>query len=93
MWWWWQKPSMADMFECEVKTLTSEEGPALGVAILAGVGAGIFKDVVSACDEFIKTGTNCSPIKEESEYYKQGHALYKKVYAQLKDCYQDLAKL
>lgn len=31
--------------------------------------------------------------KEESEYYKQGHALYKKVYAQLKDCYQDLAKL
>lgn len=26
-------------FECEVKTLTSEEGPALGVAILAGVGA------------------------------------------------------
>lgn len=84
---------LADMFECEVKTLTSEEGPALGVAILAGVGAGIFKDVVSACDEFIKTGTNCSPIKEESEYYKQGHALYKKVYAQLKDCYQDLAKL
>jgi xylulokinase len=84
---------LADMFECEVKTLTSEEGPALGVAILAGVGAGIFKDVVSACDEFIKTGTNCSPIKEESEYYKQGHALYKKVYAQLKGCYQDLAKL
>ena len=31
--------------------------------------------------------------EEESEYYKQGHALYKKVYAQLKDCYQDLAKL
>ena len=84
---------LADMFECEVKTLTSEEGPALGVAILAGVGAGIFKDVVSACDEFIKTGTNCSEIKEESEYYKQGHALYKKVYAQLKGCYQDLAKL
>ena len=84
---------LADMFECEVKTLISEEGPALGVAILAGVGAGIFKDVVSACDEFIKTGTNCSPIKAESEYYKRGHALYKKVYAQLKDCYQDLAKL
>ena len=84
---------LADMFNCKVKTLSSEEGPALGVAILAGVGAGIFKDVVSACDEFIKTGTSCSPIKAEHDYYEKGHALYKKLYVQLKECYNDLADL
>lgn len=84
---------LADMFGCEVKTLKAEEGPALGVAILAGVGAGIFKDVPSACDQFIKTGTQCRPIEAESEFYKKGHVLYKKLYTQLKGCYSDLAKL
>lgn len=84
---------LADMFDCEVKTLSSEEGPALGVAILAGVGAGIFKDVVSACNEFIKTKNSCQPIEDEKLYYANAHKLYKKIYEQLKDCYSDLAKL
>lgn len=84
---------LADMFDCNVKTLKSEEGPALGVAILAGVGAGIFSDVVSACDKFIKTGSSCNPIDEERDFYAKGHKLYKKLYVQLKDCYHDLAQL
>lgn len=84
---------LSDMFACKVKTLTAEEGPALGVAILAGVGTGIFKDVVSACDELIKVGSVCTPIQAEQVYYKKGHTLYKKLYTQLKDCYHDLANL
>ena len=84
---------LSDMFDCEVKTLTSEEGPALGVAILAGVGAGLFEDVVSACNKFIKTKDSCQPIPEEKAYYEKAHVLYKKLYTQLKDCYSDLAKL
>ena len=31
---------LADLFGCPVKTVASREGPALGAAILAGVGAG-----------------------------------------------------
>ncbi|WP_196599901.1 xylulokinase [Pectinatus frisingensis] len=84
---------LADMFNCKVQTLYSEEGPALGVAILAGVGAGIFKDVVSACDQFIKTDSICNPIPQEHNYYEKGHALYKKIYVQLKNCYSELVNL
>ncbi len=39
---------LADTFDCEVKTVVCKEGPALGVAILAGVGAGVYKSVKRA---------------------------------------------
>ena len=84
---------LADMYGCSVKTLAVEEGPALGVAILAGVGAGIFKDVPSACHKFIKSGSTCQPIASEQAFYEKGHILYKKLYTQLKGCYRDLALL
>ena len=33
---------LADTYNCAVRTVVSKEGPALGVAILAGVGAGLY---------------------------------------------------
>ena len=84
---------LADMYGCEVKTIKAQEGPALGVAILAGVGAGIFKDVPSACRQFIEQDTWCQPEAASHAYYEKGHALYKKLYQQLKSCYTDLAGL
>ena len=41
---------LADMYGCTVKTVAAKEGPALGVAILAGVGAGIYESVEAACE-------------------------------------------
>lgn len=84
---------LADMYGCEVKTIKAQEGPALGVAILAGVGAGIFDDVQSACRQFIAQETYCQPEPASKAYYEKGHALYKKLYVQLKDCYEELAQL
>ena len=84
---------LADMYGCEVKTIKAQEGPALGGAILAGVGAGIFNDVQSACRQFIAQETYCQPEPASKAYYEKGHALYKKLYVQLKDCYEELAQL
>lgn len=84
---------LADMYGCEVKTLSSQEGPALGVAILAGVGSGMFKSVPQACHDFINVATYCQPKEPERAYYEKGHKLYQKLYRQLKDCYADLAVL
>lgn len=84
---------LADMYGCEVKTIKAEEGPALGVAILAGVGAGMFPDVQTACKEFIEQDTWCQPDASSHTYYEKGHQLYKKLYVQLKDCFDDLAAL
>ena len=84
---------LADMYGCEVKTIKAQEGPALGVAILAGVGTGIFEDVPSACRQFIEQDTWCQPDAASKAYYEKGHRLYKKLYERLKDCYEDLAAL
>lgn len=84
---------LADMYGCSVSTITSEEGPALGVAILAGVGTGVFSDVQSACRTFIEKKTSTQPDPEAQAYYARGHHLYQRLYHQLKDCYKELATL
>ncbi|MHC4997060.1 MAG: xylulokinase, partial [Planctomycetota bacterium] len=44
----------ADIYERPVATINSKEGPAYGVAILAGVGTGVWKNVEQACNKIVK---------------------------------------
>ena len=44
----------ADVFGQNVVTINAEEGPAYGVALLAAVGAGAFKNVEEACAATIR---------------------------------------
>ncbi len=82
---------LSDCYGCDIKRLTGAEGPAFGVAILAGVGTGIFDDVVSACDKFIKTDNIVSYTPENTSKYRKIHALYKKLYDSLKDDFRELS--
>ncbi|HBH3641826.1 TPA: xylulokinase [Clostridioides difficile] len=75
----------ADMFNQDVYTINSSEGPALGVAILALVGSGIYENIQKACDAIIKTSTKLEPISENVDTYKIYHRLYKRIYKSLKD--------
>ena len=84
---------LADMYGCPVQTIRAKEGPALGAAILAGVGAGVFPDVVTACERLIEPDAVCRPDAAAHAYYEKGHKLYQKLYASLKDSFQDLAAL
>lgn len=81
---------LADMYSCQVKTVTSKEGPALGVAILAGVGAGVYPSVEEACDRIIKNKLVQEPIKENTEKYDFYYEIYKKIYLNLKPIYKEL---
>lgn len=84
---------ISDMFNVPVRTITSQEGPALGVAILAGVGAGLFESVEQACDKFIKVDNETSPNKDNFEKYSKLHEIYKKLYSDLKDEYKALTEI
>ncbi len=53
---------LSDVFDCPATTIRSTEGPALGVAILAGVGAGMYESVEAACDQMIATGERLRPM-------------------------------
>lgn len=84
---------LADLYGCTVKTVEQEEGPALGAAILAGVGCGVYPDVETACGRLIREKSGTEPVEEEAEIYEKYHRLYQRLYGSLKDQYQALAKL
>lgn len=83
---------LADMYGLPMQTLGGQEGPALGAAILAGVGTGLFSDVPSACYAFIRPQAAGVPDAEAHAYYARAHRLYQKLYQQLRGCYQELGK-
>lgn len=84
---------LADVYNCPVKTVKSKEGPALGAAILAGVGAGLYQSVQEACDTMIQTNAPQEPIPENVPAYEAFYQVYKGLYPALKDNYKQLAAL
>lgn len=84
---------LADLYSCPVKTSASKEGPALGVAILAGVGAKLYDSVPQACDNIIKSDKVQEPIATNSEEYEKYYDLYTKLYPSLKDNFALLSKM
>lgn len=84
---------LADVYGCPVKTVVSKEGPALGVAILAGTGVGIYSSVQDGCNAVIKTNPPQNPIKENSAEYEKFYNIYRSLYPALKDSYKELSKL
>lgn len=84
---------LADVYGCPVRTVQSKEGPALGVAILAGVGAGLYKSVPEACKELIQVNDPQNPIAENSKKYAAYYEMYKTMYPALKDRFAALSKM
>ncbi|HAN43974.1 MAG TPA: xylulokinase [Ruminococcaceae bacterium] len=84
---------LADGYGCDVKTVVSDEGPALGAAILAGVGAGIYRTVEDGCNRCVKTNKPQSPILQNIEEYKKFYCVYRSLYGSLKQNYSQLASI
>ena len=84
---------LPDILDCPVTTIASKEGPALGVAILAGVGAGVYDSVESACDALVKTDRTFPVNANNAKLYKRYHQLYQGLYPALKDSFKALATL
>ena len=84
---------LADVYARPLSLINSPEGPALGVAILAGVGAGIYQSVESACDALVRPGNTIQPDMDKAAIYQRFHKLYQQLYPALKQSWQDLARL
>ena len=81
----------ADVFGAEVATTNSSEGPALGVALLAGVGTGLYASVAEACDTAIKVKNRQEPVGELNREYLKYYKIYGRLYSSLKQDYRELA--
>ena len=84
---------MADMYNMPVATLQNTEGPALGAAILAGVGAKLYPDIPTACHQLLKVSEPVLPNAERHAKYEKFFDLYQKLYPALKDSYHELANI
>lgn len=83
----------ADVFGTDITTINSSEGPALGVALLAGVGAGVYSSVQEACDATIKVRSIQNADQGLHERYMKNYRLYKNIYTSLKQDFADLAEI
>ncbi len=84
---------LSDVYGIEVSTLHADEGPALGVAILAMVAAGEYATVQEACGAIVKKGKTHTPIAASTETYAKFYGLYRKLYGSLKNDFETLAEL
>lgn len=75
----------ADIFDTEIITLTTEQGPGLGAAMMAAVGAGWFADLKECAKTFVHYKSGISPVKENVLKYNEAYESYKKVYGATKD--------
>ena len=71
----------------------SDEGPALGVAILAMVGAGIYPTVRDACRAIVRTKETLPFDAERNARYGQFYEVYKSLYPHLKADFDALSAL
>lgn len=84
---------LADVYRCPVTTVVSKEGPALGAAILAGVGAGIWPTVQEGCKAVIRTNSPQQPDEGASAKYEPFYQLYRNLYPNLKEQFRTLSTL
>ncbi len=78
---------MASVLEAELVTVNTTEGAAYGAALLAGVGAGAWKDVPSACKASIKITGSTRPHPAQVEVYQKAYPLYQELYPALKSSF------
>lgn len=78
---------LADLYDCPIATIEAAEGPCLGAAILAGVGAGMYSSVQAACSKLIRKSAVYQPISENSSAYGKYYEVYCSLYTQLKDLF------
>lgn len=83
----------ADVYGKKVAVINAQEGPAYGVAILAGVGTGIWKNVPEACAAAIRETESLKPHAKTAKLYAKAHGEYQRLYGALVGEFDRIAAL
>lgn len=89
---WWRQ-LQAEMYRVPVVTINTQEGAAYGVALLAGVGAGIWRNAPSACRHAIKITATCRPRRKLVSLYSQHYPQFSQLYRNLRQDFQNIRRL
>lgn len=83
---------LASILEAELVTVNTSEGAAFGAALLAGVGAGFWPDVPTACRETIHITGQTTPDATDVEVYRRLYPLYRELYPALRSDFAELSR-
>ena len=83
----------ADIYATPTALINADEGPAYGVALLAGVGTGVWASVPEACDAAIHETQRYQPDPDRRDLYKKYHEQYGRLYPALADEMHRISKL
>lgn len=87
------KQVLADSFGQKVCTINAEQGPGYGVALLAAVGDGAYKNIEEACKATIHVVDKIAPRKASQKVYDSAFPVYRKLYTSLKDRFAEIGSL
>src|SRR5215217_5568544 len=77
----------ASVLDAELVTVKTTEGAAYGAALLAGVGAGAWNDVPSACKTSVKITGSTLPDPSQVDVYGRSYSLFQELYPVLKSSF------
>ena len=77
---------LADIMGTPLEIVKATEGAAVGAALLAGTGAGIWGSMDDACDQVISVEGQCD-LRESSVLYEGFHSKFRELYPCLKGFY------
>src|SRR5262245_60269850 len=83
----------ADIFGQGVVTINAEQGPAYGVALLAAVGSGAYKNVEEACSATIRVVSRTACNRKAAKTYDRAFPVYQQLYRSLKDDFRAIGQL
>jgi xylulokinase len=86
------KQLQADIYGCEIATISSDQGPAFGAAIMAGVGTGVYSSIPEACDSIISVVERTEPNQAQVNEYNDYYNVYRGLYPQIQDACHTLTR-
>lgn len=83
----------ADITGKDHVTINIDEGPALGAALLAGVGTGLYPTVAEACRSVIKISGETKADLSAKKTYDGYYSMYQSLYHSLRGQFDEVARL
>ena len=87
------KQLQADIYGCEIATINSDQGPAFGAALMAGVGAGVYNSLPEACDQIIKVVERTAPDETRKQEYDDYYQAFRGSYPGIRETCHTLSGL
>lgn len=84
---------MANVLGIQIDVMKSEEGPAMGGAMLAAVADGVYPDVRSAAEAIAEVVDTVCPEPELIAKYEERYGMFKKLYPSVKELFSQAAEL